>query len=95
MDRAIPVAGSAEFAELAKDNPAVLIAPVGRDLNEFLATEVMARLAFLLAEFLLDAGLRGDAGMVGARKPEGGFAFLSGAADHDVLQCVIEQVPHV
>ena len=73
----------------------MLVAPFGGDLDELLATEVVARLAFLLAELLFDAGLRGDAGMVGAREPEGGLSFLARAADHDVLQRVIEQVSHV
>ena len=95
VDGAIPIAGGAELAQLAEDDAAVLVAPFGSDLDEFLATEVMARLAFLLAEFFFDAGLRGDAGVVGARKPERGFAFLACAADHDVLQRVIEQVSHM
>jgi len=73
----------------------VLVAPFGGDLDELLAAEVVACLAFLLTEFLFDAGLRGDAGVVGAREPEGGLTFLTGAADHDVLQRVIEQVTHV
>ena len=95
MDRAVPVAGGAELAELAEDDAAVLVAPFGGDLDELLAAEVVARLAFLLAEFFFDAGLRGDAGVVGAREPEGGLTFLTGAADHDVLQRIIEQVSHV
>jgi len=95
VDRAVPVAGGAELAELAEDDAAVLVTPGGGRLDELLAAEVVARLAFLLPEFLLDAGLGGDAGVVGAGEPEGGLAFLSGAADHDVLQRVIEQVPHV
>ena len=95
VDRAVPVAGGAELTELSEDDAAVLVAPLGGDLDEFLAAEVVARLTFLLTEFLFDAGLRGDAGVVGAREPEGGFAFLTGAADHDVLQRVIEQVAHV
>ena len=55
----------------------------------------MARLPVLLTEFLLDAGLGGDAGVVRAGEPEGRLAFLAGAADHDVLQGVVEQVTHV
>jgi hypothetical protein len=66
---AVPVAGSAELAELAEDDAAVLVAPCGRDLDELLAAEVVARPAFFLAELLLDAGLRGDAGVVGADLP--------------------------
>ena len=95
VDRAVPVAGGAELAELSEDDAAVLVAPFGGDLDELLAAEVVACLAFLLTEFLFDAGLRGDAGVVGAREPEGGLTFLTGAADHDVLQRVIEQVSHV
>ena len=90
MDGTIPVARSAEFAELPENDAAVLVAPFGRNLDEFLAAEVVARFAFFLTEFFLDAGLRGDAGVVGAWKPEGGFAFLSSATDHDVLERVVE-----
>ena len=90
MDGTIPVAGGAEFAELSENDAAVFVAPFGRHLDEFLAAEVVARFTFFLTEFLFDAGLRGDASVVGAWKPEGGFAFLSSATDHDVLQRVVE-----
>ncbi len=38
--------------------------------QELLASEIMPRLLFLLAELALHHGLRGDARVVGPRKPE-------------------------
>ena len=95
MHLAVPVAGCAELAELVQDDATVLVAPLGCDLDELLAAEVMAGLAVVLTQVFFDARLRGDTGVVGAGQPEGGFAFLASAAHHDVLQRVVEQVAHV
>ena len=82
---AIPVTRGAELTELIQDDAAVLVAPFGRDLNELLATKVVAGLAMVLTEIFFDARLRGDTGVVSSREPEGGFTFLARAAHHDVL----------
>jgi len=91
--RARPVAGGAKAAELFEDDAALLVAP-GPDLFEELVTAEVAAVEFLFAEFALDDGLRGDAGVVGAGYPEGGLALETGAADEDVLQGVVEHVAH-
>ena len=46
-------------------------------------------------EPLLDHGLRGDAGVVGAGHPEGVVALHPPPADQDVLQRVVERVAQV
>ena len=81
----IPVTRGTELTELVQDDTAVLVAPFGSDLNELLATKVVAGLAMVLTEIFFDARLRGDTGVVSAREPEGGFTLLARAAHHDVL----------
>jgi len=91
---ALPVAGAAEPLELVQDNPAVLFFPRPDALDEFLAAQVMPGLPFL-CKFLLDHVLGRDPGMVRARHPEGVVALHASIAGHDVLQGVVQGVPHV
>lgn len=91
---AFPVAGAAEGLQLLDDDAAVFVFPVPDLLEEVLAAEFDAGFAFF-AEFAFDDGLGGDAGVVGAGEPEGGFALLAGAADEDVLDGVVEDVAEV
>ncbi len=67
---AVPVAGGAELLKLVGDGRMVLFFPLPHFLDKRLAAQVVAGL-FLLCEFLLNDVLRGDAGMVGARHPQG------------------------
>ena len=86
---ALPVARAAEFFKLLDDDAAVLFLPFPDTLEELLAAEVMAGFLFFLAELSLDNRLRGDAGMVGARKPQDLVAGLPGVAGEDVLDRVV------
>ena len=54
-----------------------------------------AVLLFLFLELLLDHHLRGDAGVVGAGEPENFPAVHAGFAGEDVLDGVVEHMPHV
>ena len=87
-----PVAGGAEFLQLPDDDAAVLFLPLPDLLEEGFAAEVVAGLFLLLAELALDDGLGGDAGVVGAGKPENLVSRLAGAAGEDVLQGVVEDM---
>lgn len=94
MDEVIPVAGGAEALELFNDDAAVLVAPFLGTLNKFFATEVVACEAAVGTEFFFDAGLGGDAGVIGTWEPESFFAELSGAAGEDILDGVVEDMAH-
>ena len=89
-----PVAGGAEALELAHDGAAGLLLPLPDPLDEFLAAEVAA-LDLALGELALDDHLRGDAGMVHARLPQHVLAAHALEAAEDVLDRVVEGVPHV
>ena len=64
-----PVARAAEALELAQDHVPVLFLPVPDAPQELLPAEVIAGLALLGVDPLLDHGLRRDPGVVGARHP--------------------------
>src|SRR5262245_18755219 len=74
---------------------AVLVLLVPDLLLEGRAAELLARELALLEQLLLDHGLRGDAGVVGARHPQRVVAAHAPVTDHDVLDRVVEPVAHV
>src|SRR5688572_24226099 len=90
----IPIGGSAEAAHLARDGRARLLLPLPYALDELLAPEVVAALAFLL-ELALDHDLGGDAGVVGADHPVGVVAAHAVVADERVHEGLLERVTHV
>ena len=89
-----PVAGRAEPAQLAGDRAARFRLPVPDAVDERLAAEIVARLSLGL-QLALDHHLRGDSRVVGSRLPEGVLALHPGEADQDVLERVVERMPHV
>ena len=91
---AVPVAGRAELLELLDDASAVLTAPVPGALEERLAADVFLRDAFFF-HGLDDLRLGGDGRVVGAGDPEGIEPFHPVIADEDVLQCIVQCMPHV
>src|SRR5690606_40815888 len=89
---AAPADGVPELAHLAEDAPAGLLLPLPHPPYELLAPQVVAGQT-LLGELALDDVLGGDAGMVGARKPERLEAAHARTPDQRVLDRVIEGVP--
>ena len=87
-----PVAGAAKLFELVDDDAAVLFLPLPDAFQKLVAAEIVAGLFLLLAQLALDDGLRGDAGMIGARKPENLMPRLARAAGEDVLKRVVEHM---
>ena len=87
-----PVAGATELLELPYNDAAVLLLPFPDTLEELFATEVMAGLFLFFAQFALHDGLRCNAGVIGARKPEDLVAGLSGPTSENVLKGVVEDV---
>ena len=90
---AFPVAGGSEAAELFEDDAAVFFFPFLGMFEEFFPTEVVF-VQILIAEVAFDFGLGGDASMIGPRKPEYVFPFLTSPAAEDVLDGVVEHMAH-
>src|SRR5690348_3596726 len=90
----LPVGRSAQAAHLARDARARLLLPLPDALDEFLATEVVARLA-LGFELALDHDLRRDAGVVGADHPVGVEAAHAVVANERIHERLLERVAHV
>ncbi len=90
----VPVARRAELLELVGDGRMVLFLPAPHFLDKRLPAQVVAGL-FLLGELLLNNVLRGNAGMVGARHPQGLEALHAFETDENVLDRVVERVAHV
>ena len=90
-----PVAGRAEFLQLTRDARLVLILPLPHALEEFLAPEVVAGQPLLHAQAFLDLDLRGDARVVCSGNPKGIVALHPLIANQNILQGLVERVPHV
>ena len=91
---ALPVTGGTEHAQLIHDAVAVLLLPVPDAREELLSPKLEAVRA-LRAQALLDLCLCRNARMVAARNPNNIFPAHPLIAHEDVLQCVVECMPHV
>ena len=69
--------------------------PVPDALEKLLAPEIIAGEVLILAQLLLDLDLRGNAGMVGAGDPQRAEALHPLVADENVLERLVQRVPHV
>ncbi len=90
-----PVAGGAEPLQLIDDDAAALGLPLPDPLEEFLAPHLAAARLLPLHQLPLDHHLGGDAGVIGARLPQHIAAAHPLEAAEDVLQGVVERVPHM
>ena len=91
-----PVAAGAEPAHLPLDGVAGLLLPLPDFLDELVAAQRVAGLAFACnGEVARDDHLGGDAGVVGAHLPQRAIATHAVVADQRVLQGVLERVAHV
>ena len=90
-----PVAGGAEPLELVDDGAAGFRLPGPDLLEEFLAPERAPVGLLALHQLPLDHHLGGDAGVVGAGLPEHVAPAHALEAAEDVLQRVVERMPHM
>ena len=88
---ALEVDGAAHAADLVLDDAAVLVRPVPAGVDEGVAAHLEAVFALLL-QLLVDLGLGGDAGVVGAQDPAGGAAAHARLAHDGVLDGVVERM---
>ena len=92
--RAVPVAACSEFSELFEYYSAVLVGPIPRMFQEFVARKV-GLLNALLCKFVYNLCLCGYRRMVRTGHPAGIFALHAGASYENILNSVIQHVSHV
>ena len=92
--RAVPVARCTQSPQLLQDDSAVLVGPVPGMFQKLVAREVALLDAFG-SQFLHHLGLGGNRSVVGAGHPQGILPLHACAAHEDVLNGVVEHVPHV
>src|SRR3712207_1114859 len=90
----IPVARHPEATQLTEYDASVGIRPLPGVPEKLLSREI-ALLDALLCQSLYDLRLCSDGGVVGAGHPASIVAGYAGTADEDVLDRIIEHVPHV
>ena len=90
----IEVDGAAHTLNLLDDDAAVLVGPIPASVDKLLATNLQAADALAL-ELLVDLGLCGDTGVVGAEHPARGLAAHAGHTDDGILDGVVGSVAHV
>ena len=90
----VEVDGAAHAFDLLDDDTAVLVGPVPAGVDKLVATNLQAANALAL-ELLVDLGLRGDTGVVGAQHPARGLAAHAGHTDDGILDGVIGSVTHM
>ena len=92
--RAAPVARSAKFLQLLKDDAAMLLFPFPRMFKKLIACKVGLLYTFR-SKTRHHLRLRCNRRMVGSRHPESVLALHPRAADKDVLDCIVEHVSHM
>ena len=90
----VEVDGAAHALDLLDDDAAVLVGPVPAGVDKLIATDLQAADALAL-ELLVDLGLRGDTGVIGAEHPARGLAAHAGHTNDGVLDGVVGGVTHV
>ena len=91
---AVPVAGCAEHAQLIHDAVAILLLPVPDTLQKFLTPE-FEPVRPLRTQTLLHLCLRGNARMIAPRYPDDILAAHALVAHKDILERIVERMPHV
>ena len=92
---AAPVAGGAEALELRHDRSPGLRLPRPDALDERLAAKGAPIGLLPLHEHAFDDHLRRDAGMVDAWLPQHVTPVHAPISAQDILQCIVERVPHM
>ena len=90
-----PVAGGAEPLQLLDDDPAQLGLPLPDALQKFLAAHLAAARLLAFRQLALDHHLRRYAGVIGAGLPQHILALHPRVTRENVLQRVVERVPHM
>ena len=90
----IKIDGAAHPLNLLDDDAAVLVGPIPARVDKLIAADLQAADTLAL-ELLVDLGLRGDTGVIGAQHPARGLAAHAGHTDDGVLDGVVGGMAHV
>ncbi len=90
-----PVAGGPQPLQLLDDDPAQLGLPLPDALEKFLAAHLAAARLLAFHQLALDHHLRRYAGVIGAGLPQHILALHARVTRENVLQRVVERVPHM
>ena len=90
----VEVDGATHALDLLDDDTAVLVGPIPAGVDKLVAADLQAADALAL-ELLVDLGLRGDTGVVGAEHPARGLTAHASHTDDGVLDGVVGGVAHV
>ena len=90
-----PIAGGPEPLQLLDDDSAELGLPLPDALQKFLAAHLAAARLLALHQLALDHHLRRYAGVIGAGLPQHILALHARVTRENVLQRVVERVPHM
>ena len=91
----LPVAGNAQMLQLINDAVAILLLPFPNAFQELFTAQVIASLALFFFDNLFNLNLGCQACMVIAGHPQGVVAHHAVPADQDILQGVIQRMPHM
>ena len=90
---AFPVTRASQALQLFQNRAPVALFPGPHACEELLASQLVAVESFL-GKTAFNHILRRDAGMIGAREPQAVLAAHPVVANQDVLQSVVQHVPH-
>ena len=90
----IVIAAAAHALDLADDGVSILLAPLPAFVDERLTANLQAGDA-LVGKLLVNLGLGGDAGMVGAEHPARGTALHARMTRARILNRLVERMAHV
>ena len=90
----VPVAGYAQLFQLSLDRSRVFFLPLPGSLQESFPSQFLLVNTFLF-QLVSNFNFRGNSRVIRPRNPEGIVSFHSFVSDQDILQCVVQRVPHV
>ncbi len=91
---AIPVTGSPEFLKLFQNDPAMLMGPFPGVLQKFFPGKVIF-VDPLSLQFSHHLSFGCDRSMICSRHPAGIVAFKTGPANQNILDGIVEHMPHM
>ena len=90
----VPVAGYAQFLQLPFDRSCIFFFPLPGSLQEFFSSQLFF-VNSLFLQLIRNLHLGRNCCMVRSRDPEGIISLHSLIADQDILQCIVQRVPHM
>ena len=89
-----PITGRPQASDLLPDGIPVFFLPFPYAFQKFFTSQIVLCEAFF-GNLFFHLDLRGDTGMVLSRKPEDIIPLHPFIADQDILQCIVQRMPHM